>query len=379
MKKYAKIAYKTSDPPFLFFLSDMQAACYTGVEKELILLDAIPYPIRIQLSEAIPACGQFAVMRKIPPFNQPEVSPLPTTPAPERDYIRAAVFNVEHGCRMPEILAFLRECPQIADADILFGNELDDGTERSGNRDASQAIADALGFAYAYALEFIELVNPNDQKGYEGNTLFSRWPITRAEALYVPEGYNWYYDEQKRIGGRVAVFCELNIAGKRLGAVCVHLENRTTPALRAAQTAAILEKAEAMFGDLPILIGGDFNTNAFDYGEKEVNAAFARQKTDGGVVDPIPYEPLFAYAEQAGFAYRSLNGAGVPTRRRPTGDGVLNLHLDWIFAKNVYCIRHGIVSTLLSDCDWASPSSPLRHTPIRELSDHNVVWADFRL
>lgn len=353
--------------------------CYNEYEKELILLDAIPYPIRIQRSEAIPACGQFAVMRKIPQFNQPEVSRLPKAHAPARSAVRAAVFNVEHGCRMPEILAFLKECPQIADADILFGNELDDGTERSGNLDASRTIADALGFAYAYALEFIELVNPNDLKGYEGNTLFSRWPITRAEALYVPEGYNWYYDEQKRIGGRVAVFCELDIAGKRLGAVCVHLENRTSPALRAAQTAAILEKADAMFGGIPILIGGDFNTNAFAYSPDAALAAYERQKRDGIIIDPTASEPLFACADENGYDWRSCNGSGVPTRRRPTGDGVLQLHLDWIFAKSVSCVGHGIVSTLLSDCDWAAPSSPLRHTAIRELSDHNVVWADFRI
>ena len=342
-------------------------------------MNAVPYPVRIQRGEAVPACGQFAVMRTIPQFDRPEVSPLPKSPAFARGFLRAAVFNVEHGCRMPEILAFLRECPAIAGADVLFGNELDDGTERSGNIDASRAIADALGFAYAYALEFIELVNPNDQKGYEGDTLFSRWPITRAEALYVPEGYNWYFDEQKRIGGRVAVFCELDVAGKRLGAVCVHLENRTSPALRAAQTAAILAKADAMFGDIPILIGGDFNTNAFDYSPAAALSAYERQKRDGIIVDPTVSEPLFARAVESGYDWRGCNGSGVPTRRRPTGNGVLGMHLDWIFAKNASCVGHGTVSTLLADCDWAAPGSALRQTPIRELSDHNVVWADFRL
>lgn len=398
MKKYTESLYKSPGSAFIraqkspadpsaaaqgahrtFFLSYAPMLWYTQAEKELILLDAIPYPIRIRLGEAVPSCGQFAVMRGIPQFDRPEVSPLPKVRATKKVEVRAAVFNVEHGCRIPEILAFLRECPGIADADILFGNELDDGTERSGNIDASRAIADALGFAYAYALEFIELVNPNDQKGYEGNTLFSRWPIMRAEALYVPEGYNWYYDEQKRIGGRVALFCELDVMGKRLGAVCVHLENRTTPALRAAQTAAILEKANAMFGDLPVLIGGDFNTNAFDYSPAAALRAYERQTRDGTIVDPTASEPLFACAGEHGFDWRSCNGSGVPTRRRPTGSGVLNLHLDWIFSKNITCARHGAISTLLSDCDWAAPASPLRQTPIRELSDHNVVWADFRL
>ena len=341
-------------------------------------MPAIPYAERIRLGKNVPLYGQFQVIRHIRQFDAPEVRNLPDHPAARPETIRAAVFNMEHGCRIREIISFLKECPALRDADILFGNELDDGTERSGNIDASSAIADALGCHYAYALEFIELINPNDQKGFEGNTLFSRWPIVRAESLHLPEGYNWYFDEQKRIGARVAVFCELDIAGKRIGAVCVHLENRTSPALRAAQTSAILEKAEAMFGDIPILIGGDFNTNAFVYSEASASEAYRRQQFDGIIVDPVKQEPLFACAEQAGFMYRSLNGAGVPTRRRPTGDGFLNLHLDWIFGRGVECARHGSVSTLLKNVDWASADSPLRRADFSQLSDHDAVWADVR-
>ncbi len=343
-------------------------------------MKAIPYDERIRLGESVPASGQFRVMERIPQFGRPEVGGRSDPPETAPRSIRAAVFNVEHGTRIREIVPFLTENPVLKEADILFGNELDDGTARSGNIDASRAIAEALGYRYAYALEFIELVNPADEKGYEGNTLFSRWPIVRAGILHLPEGYNWYFDEQKRIGARVAVFCELDVAGRRIGAVCTHFENRTSPAARAAQMRAILEKTDAMFPDIPVLIGGDFNPNAFDYGEAAALAAYERQKADGGaVVDPVPYEPLFACAERAGFDYRSLNGTGVPTRRRPTGDSVLSLHLDWIFCRGAVCAGHGVVSTLLDGCDWAQPDSPLKHTDLTELSDHNAVWADILL
>lgn len=342
-------------------------------------MDAIEYAERLRLASRIPDEGQFAVMQRIPQFGGPElVSAAAEAPAARETFV-AAVFNVEHGYRIREIVSFLRECPALRDADLLFGNELDDGTERSGNIDASREIAEALGYHYAYALEFIELVNPNDRKGYEGNTLFSRWPIVRAESLYVPEGYNWYFDSQKRIGARVALFCELDVAGKRLGAVCVHLENRTSPAMRAVQSRAIFEKALALFGDMPILIGGDFNTNAFDYSEASALEAYRRQRRSGAVADPTQEEPLFACAEQLGFDCRSLNGVGVPTRRRPTGDGVLSLHLDWVFGRGVTCLRHGMASTLLCDCDWAGAHSPLREAAIPELSDHNAVWTEIRL
>ncbi len=342
-------------------------------------MQAIPYAERIRLGEAVPEEGQFRVMRRIEAFSAPETYAADLCEKPAPDSIRAAVFNVEHGCRIREIVSFLSECPELRNADILFGNELDDGTERSGNIDASREMAEALGYHYAYALEFIELVNPNDRKGYEGNTLFSRWPIVRAESLYLPEGYNWYFDSQKRIGARVAVLCELDVAGKRIGAVCAHLENRTSPEKRALQTAAILQKASELFGDIPILIGGDFNPNAFDYSEAAALEAYLRQKRDGITVDPTRIEPLFDAVERAGFDYRTLNGTNVPTRRRPTGDGTLTLHLDWIFGRNLTCIRHGAVSTLLSDCGWASEQSPLRKADFSELSDHNAVWADIRL
>ena len=342
-------------------------------------MNAIPYEKRVQLGAEVPSEGQFAVMARIPQFEAPEVYRAVPAPKPRPETIRAAVFNVEHGIRIREIVSFLGECPALKDADILFGNELDDGTERSGNIDASREIAEALGYHYAYALEFIELVNPNDRKGYEGNTLFSRWPIVRAEALPLPEAYNWYFDEQKRIGARVAVFCELDVAGTRIGAVCVHLENRTTPALRAKQTEAILERAAAIFPGIPVLIGGDFNTNAFDYSPSAALAAYHRQRADGIVVDPTQTEPLFACFERAGFDRRFSNGIGVPTRRRPTGGGVLELQLDWIFARGITCVRHGAVSTLMKDCGWADAASPLRAAGFSELSDHNAVWADFRL
>lgn len=339
-------------------------------------MQAISYFERVRLGEAVPAEGQLRVMQRIPAFQMPEVyqMSLPQKPVPAT--VRAAVLNVEHGYRIREIASFLREDPILRDADILFGNELDDGTARSGNIDASRVLAEQLGYHYAYALEFIELVDPNDRKGFEGNTLFSRWPIVRAESLYLPEGYNWYFDSQKRIGARVAVFCELDVAGKRLGAVCVHLENRTSPKMRAAQTAAVLDKAASMFPGLPVLIGGDFNTNAFDYGEAAAKEAYARQKADGLVVDPAPHEPLFACTERAGFDFRTLNGTGIPTRRRPTGDGVLQLHLDWIFGRGVTCVRHGAVSTLLKDCALPDVAPSAGFT---ELSDHNAVWADVRL
>jgi len=62
-----------------------------------------------------------------------------------------------------------------------------------------------------------------------------------------------------------------------------------------------------------------------------------------------------------------MNETGVPTRRRPTGNGILKLRLDWLFGRGVTCMQYGSVSTVVSD------------SALRELSDHDIIWADIRI
>ncbi|MBR0082261.1 MAG: endonuclease/exonuclease/phosphatase family protein [Clostridia bacterium] len=343
-------------------------------------LDTIPYALRVRLGKDVPIDGQTRVMKRLPVFDGPETFNLFPAPKMKPASIRAAVFNMEHGYRIREIAPFLTECPDLMGADILFGNEMDDGTERSGNIDTARALADLLGYNYVYALEFIELVNPRDRKGYEGNVLFSKWPIVRATSFYPPAGYDWYFDEQVRIGGRVAVLAELDICGTRVGTVCVHLENRTTPEFRAVQTKAILDAADDFFGEIPILVGGDFNSNAFEDSYASAKAYYDWQRANGGAMRDVErFEPLLPTAERAGYDYKRCNGEKLITRRKPMDGGDLGLHLDWIFSKRATCTGHGLVSTLREDCGWAAPDSPVRAMTERQLSDHNAVWADFLL
>ncbi|CAN4041349.1 Ferrous iron transport protein A, partial [Dysosmobacter welbionis] len=77
--------------------------------------------------------------------------------------------------------------------DVVLANELDDGCVRSGGRNTARELAERFGWNYAYGLEFIELVNGEDPKGFHGNAVFSRWPIRRAWTLRLPEQYNWYF------------------------------------------------------------------------------------------------------------------------------------------------------------------------------------------
>lgn len=184
------------------------------------------YENRIALGNLVPTLGQFKVMDKIPQYQQCEVHNLVEAPAEVPEVLRHVVFNIERGQTLHETIDFLNMCPDLKNMDIIYANELDDGAVRSGNCNVAYEIAKSIGMNYAYGLEFIELVNPDDNKGFHGNALFSRWPIRWAKVVHMPEQYNWYYDRQKRIGARVAIVCSLDIGGREVGAVSVHLENR---------------------------------------------------------------------------------------------------------------------------------------------------------
>lgn len=345
-------------------------------------MEPILYDKRIELSKDVPELGQFKVMENIPQFNYTETISTEKTPSLAPESIKVAVFNMEHGYRFNDIVTFMKECPDMQDIDILFGNELDDGTLRSGNINTSEQIAQLLDSSYAYGLEFIELVDSKDEKGYEGNTIFSRWPIVYSESLHQPEAYNWYYDRQHRIGARVAVFAEIDIKGQHVGAVCVHLENRTDGEGRAKQMKAVFDRAKELWPDIPVVIGGDCNTNTFDGNDKDAIGKYFNELDNGAMPRNVEdYEPLLNMSENYGYNYKDFNGKHLITRRKPmvVNDKDLPLHLDWIFAKGLTCIENGCVSTLIEDFTWAKPNSRLRMLDYKQLSDHNAVWATCKL
>lgn len=61
-----------------------------------------------------------------------------------------------------------------------------------------------------------------------------------------------------------------------MGAVSIHLENRTHGEGRKAQMAAILEAVRKELPDMPLILGGDLNTNTFDGRAKRTSAPSRR-------------------------------------------------------------------------------------------------------
>ena len=339
-------------------------------------MEGIQLEERKALGALLDTQSQESVMARIPQFHTAETDNFVELPKTVPEALGVLMFNMERGVNLEEIREFLRDCPDIQPFDLILANELDDGCARSGNKNTARELAKAFGLNYAWGLEFIELVNDENEKGFHGNAVFSRWPIRRAGVIRLPEEYNWYFDRQRRIGGRLAVFAELDVGGKPLGAVSIHLENRTHGEGRLHQMKTILEAVRRELPDMPLILGGDLNTNTFDGRDKEdINdVAASPEMRRRCLEDVFDFEPLLPLTAEEG--YQIVPGEPKLTRRKPMPDGgFLPLRLDWIMVKGVRAKESHMVSTAKEDFTYAAPGSALAAFTGKELSDHNAIWA----
>ena len=128
--------------------------------------------------------------------------------------------------------------------------------------------------------------------------------------LHVPQGYNWYFDSQKRIGERVAILAVLDVAGREVGAVCVHLENKTHAAAQTLQMRALLDAVDRLPPGIPVFMG------AAGHSIREQHLGMPPR-------DVAACELLLPVAEEAGFSYWDCNDLVARPRRKPLPDGVL--------------------------------------------------------
>lgn len=344
-------------------------------------MDAIDSKKRAEFGRLLEHLPQSEVMARIPQFEEALVHATHAPTLPAAGSINALVFNMERGTHCDAVIDFLKFCPHIQPFDLILANELDDGCTRSGGQNVAHKIASALHMHYVFALEFIELTQKDAEKGFHGNAIFSRYPIKWAKTLHLPEPYNWYFDPQRRIGGRCAVFAEIDYGGCPIGIVSIHLENRTNGQGRLHQMRAIYEEALRLFDGMPVLLGGDLNTNAFDGRNKSEIQELAQspellQQRLDNLAD---HEPLLSAAASYGFEYAESACPGA-TRRKPLPDGsILSLRLDWFLSRGLTPVQSRNVSTQKSNCDFAPDGSALANLQAEELSDHNAVWARYRL
>jgi endonuclease/exonuclease/phosphatase family metal-dependent hydrolase len=99
---------------------------------------------------------------------------------------------------------------------------------------------------------------------------------------------------QERIGGRLALVSDINIAGRTIATYNLHLESKGDDALRYSQLEEVLRDARRYDLDTPILLAGDFNLDlsggpaAASLSRAQFQDAFANQQ-----VPTTPAHSLF--------------------------------------------------------------------------------------
>ncbi|MBY6092102.1 endonuclease/exonuclease/phosphatase family protein [Maritimibacter alkaliphilus] len=263
--------------------------------------------------------------------------------------VTVGAWNLER-CLFPEASAL-----KVADCDLLLLSEMDSGMARTKQRNTTAAVAEANGYAYAYALEFLEMGlgspiehefcdDDHNLSGFHGNAVAARTTLVRPFALRLFGHRQWFTDaEQPRLGERVAVGAVVETSAGPLLAVSTHLESAAGQGHRCDQIAGLIASLDDAFPGVPVLIGGDLNTG---------------NHSDGTWRD----EELFDVARDAGFIVH-----GGPEEQMTTRPSLITrwpdraMKLDWFLARGVTLEAVEIRSSL-------DPNG----TP---LSDHDAIVA----
>jgi endonuclease/exonuclease/phosphatase family metal-dependent hydrolase len=190
--------------------------------------------------------------------------------------LRAVAWNIERGKRWRDVAGLLREHPELVDAELVLLNEVDIGMGRSGNVNVPRELARALGYNYVYC-NFELLLSPGDafERGHDdpnrlamhGAALLTRLPVSRLAAVTLPEFTDKFHADEKRLGGKRALMCEVLTGSGPVTVVVPHLDPFAGPRHRARQMQRVVRNLER-WGNHCVLLGGDLNTNTYDFGTR---------------------------------------------------------------------------------------------------------------
>jgi endonuclease/exonuclease/phosphatase family metal-dependent hydrolase len=353
-------------------------------------------------------------------FNQPRIYPYAEAEPRLQSFLRIVVWNIERGTQLEGIIEALNHHTVLRYADLLLLNELDEGMLRSGNRNVPEELSRALSAHAIYGVEYLEFTKGtgeelqlpgNNTTALHGNAIVTRHRFANPRMLRLPRCENNFESLERRIGGRLGIFVDLEIGDARLLATTAHLDVVNTPACRARQLRAALEAIEARRqretnSPVKIILGGDFNTHTFARG-----GPFRTLKNTLRILGSNPQrlaqslmkkERAVKELESFGYEVEALND-GLPTSsslvsglndksslpapirwwamRRVGPEGIrLELRLDWLAARGIKVLRQGEVTDQRTGVASLNPQTikNLTHNG-KALSDHDPIVADVEL
>lgn len=219
------------------------------------------------------------------------------------DSLLVVSWNIRHGMELERAVGDLLGREELLGADIILLQEMDEtGTVH---------IAESIGLDYIYVPSG---VHPASGRNF-GNAVLARWPITVPEVTRLPH--------KAAFAGhpRVVVGSTVTVGGRAIRACSVHTEIPSlSPSMRLRQFDEIA-RTGARWADLPLVIGGDFNTIT----KRSIRALTERMASIG--------------------AARATVNAGKTLRR-----GGQWFTLDHVFARGFTPVASGVVSgTTASD------------------------------
>lgn len=182
--------------------------------------------------------------------------------------LRVVDWNIDRGQHLQGITDFLAG----TNADILLLQEADLNARRTRRLNIAEEIARKLQLNYAFGLEFQELVQGSETSpAYHGQATLSKWPISnprlirfsRQSRFWQPR---WFLPRiepfQERLGGRIALVAEINVAGSKFVTYNLHLESKSNDELRLSQLAEVLSDVAHQDSHYPVIVAGDLNLDA---------------------------------------------------------------------------------------------------------------------
>jgi len=201
--------------------------------------------------------------------------------------LRVVDWNIDRGLKLPAIIDFLADTK----ADVFILQEVDINAHRTHRLNIAREIARKLRLNYVFGREFVELTQgTKTSPAYHGQTPFSRWKISNPRLIHFQRQSDfwkprWFKPNlqtfQERLGGRVALAAEINIAEASTLCYNLHLESRSNDELRLAQLNEVLGDSAKYDSACLVILAGDLNLNASKPG---IAGALAR----AGFRDAVP-------------------------------------------------------------------------------------------
>ncbi len=190
-------------------------------------------------------------------------------PAANLKSIRIVSWNIDRGEQLGIVSSELQHNPP----DLCLLQEVDWNTARAGNLDVASELARRLGLSMIYAIEFEELSQEHGHPAYSGQATLTRLPIRASRILrfrnqsgfwkprsWIPSSLPFM---QRRLGSRIALITELELARRLLVVYNVHFESRSMGHIQSEQLDEVLADLKRYPPDTAAILGGDLNTKYF--------------------------------------------------------------------------------------------------------------------